>query len=144
MKMMIALVLAALLAASLLTVSASAEEENWAYAGLALNNGNVGTIWYAKDYFALDGIVNPVTVAPYTAEELAAIAAGAVAGAEGYRFDVPAGAILGMGAADGDTVFWYDAESTAAIISHADPLTMNANGVFVTAEGVEVAGPIAE
>lgn len=144
MKKLIALALIALLAVSLLAVSASAEELNWAYAGLALNNGNVGTIWYAKDYFAIEGIVNPVTAVPYTEEEIAAIVNGAVADAEGYRFDVPAGALLGMSVAESDVVFWYDAENAALITSHADPLTLNENGAFVTADGVQVAAPIAE
>ncbi|MBQ7520818.1 MAG: hypothetical protein IJU12_10895 [Clostridia bacterium] len=98
----------------------------------------VGAVYYGREYFAKEGIVNPLTAAPYTAEEIAAIVDGAVEGAEGYTFDVPAAALLGMNG------FWYDAVNTAAITSHADPLTMNDAGVFSTADGVEVAAPIAE
>ena len=43
-----------------------------------------------------------------------------------------------------DSIFWYDADNASAIVSHADPLTMNAEtGVFATAEGEEVAAPMA-
>ena len=133
MKKLISLVLALLVAVSLLTVAIAEEDANWAY-GVTIDG--VGTIYYAKAYFAQENIVNPVTVVPYTAEEIAAIADGAVEGAEGYTFDLPGDALLGMGG------FWYNAESAAAIVSHADPLTMNENGVFTTAEGEEVADPL--
>ncbi|MBQ6325953.1 MAG: hypothetical protein IJI26_07815, partial [Clostridia bacterium] len=76
-------------------------------------------------------------------EEIAAIVDGAVEGAEGYRFDVPAGALIGMTVGDTDAIYWYDAENAAAITGHADPLTMEAEtGAFVTAEGETVASPI--
>ena len=39
--------------------------------------------------------------------------------------------------------FWYDADNAAAIVSYAGPLTMDDNGVFTTAEGEEIAMPIA-
>ena len=81
--------------------------------------------------------------APYTADEIAAIVNGAVEGTEGYRFDVPAGALIGMTVGDTDAIYWYDAENAAAITGHADPLTMDAEtGAFVTAEGETVASPI--
>lgn len=133
MKKMISLLLAVLMALSLLTVTASAEEENWAY-GVAIES--VGTIYYAKAYFAIEGITNPLTAQPYTTEEIAAIVSGAAADAEGYIFDLPADALLGMGG------YWYDAGNTAAIVSHADPLTMNEKGEFATLEGEAVAAPI--
>ena len=133
MKKLIALTLALLMALSLLTVASAEEEANWAY-GVTVEG--VGTIYYAKAYFTQENIVNPLTVAPYTAEEVAAIVDGAVEGAESYTFDLPGDALLGMGG------FWYDAESAAAIVSHADPLSMNENGVFTTAEGEEVAAPL--
>lgn len=64
-------------------------------------------------------------------------------GAEGYRFDVPADALIGVTVADTDTIYWYDAEAAAAIVGHPDPLTMDAEtGAFVTAEGEAVAAPI--
>lgn len=146
MKKFVTLLLAAMML--LTAMIAIAEEETamkWAYGAMPLNNGNVGTIYYTAAYYELDGIVNPTNseYAPYTAEEIAAIKDGAVEGAEGYRFDAPAGALIGVGAADSDTVFWYDAENAAAIVSHADPLTLNAvNGNFVTTEGTAVASPI--
>ena len=118
---------------------------NWAYGAMPLNNGNVGTIYYTAAYYALEGIVNPANpeYAPYTAGEIAAIAEGAAEGAEGYRFDAPAGALIGVTVADSDAIFWYDAENSAAITSHADPLTMDAEtGAFLTAEGEAVASPI--
>ena len=133
MKKLISLVLALLVAISLLTVASAEEDVNWAY-GVTIDG--VGTIYYAKAYFAQENIVNPMTVAPYTADEIASIAESAVEGAEGYTFDLPGDALLGMGG------FWYNAESAAAIVSHADPLTMNEKGVFTTAEGEEVAAPL--
>ena len=39
--------------------------------------------------------------------------------------------------------FWYDREAAEAITRHADPLTMNEEGVFFTADGKAVASPIA-
>lgn len=136
----------ALIALMILTaLIAVAEEANWAYGALPLNNGNVGTIYYTAAYYQLEGIVNPANpeYAPYTEEEIAAIVDGAVEGAEGYRFDAPADALIGMTVADTDTVFWYDAENAAAITGHADPLTMDAEtGDFVTAEGEAVASAI--
>ncbi|MBQ9633278.1 MAG: hypothetical protein IJV04_10280, partial [Lachnospiraceae bacterium] len=105
MKKLIAVVLAALMMMTAMT--AFAEEEtnmNWAYGAMLLNNGNVGTIYYTAAYYELEGIVNPTNpeYAPYTAEEIAAIVDGAVEGAEGYRFDAPAGTLIGMAIADTD------------------------------------------
>ena len=145
MKKLVALLLAALL---LTAVTAFAEEDNtmnWAYGAMPLNNGNVGTIYYTAAYYELEGIVNPTNpeYAPYTAEEITAIKDGAVEGAEGYRFDAPASALIGVGVADSDVLFWYDAENAAAIVGHANPLTLDtATGAFVTAEGEAVAAPI--
>ena len=146
MKKLLAVVLTALMMMTVTT--AFAEEEtnmNWAYGAMPLNNGNVGTIYYTAAYYELEGIINPTNpeYAPYTAEEIAAIVDGAVEGAEGYRFDAPAGALIGMTVADTDAIYWYDAENAAAITGHADPLTMDAEtGAFVTAEGETVASPI--
>ena len=39
------------------------EQKNWAY-GVSING--VGTIFYGREYFAREGIVNPLTAAPYT------------------------------------------------------------------------------
>ena len=107
-------------------------QKNWAY-GVSING--VGTIFYSREYFTREGIVNPLTAAPYTKDEITAIVKGADGKAEGYAFDLPEDAVLGMNG------FWYDAAAAAAITGHADPLTQGADGVFVTADGKEVARP---
>ncbi|MBQ8094977.1 MAG: hypothetical protein IJ242_15605 [Clostridia bacterium] len=122
---------------------AYAEEEImiWAYGAMPLNNGNVGIIFYTAAYYKLEGIKDPASpeFAPYTAEEIAVITNGAA----NYRFDAPANALIGVTVADSDVVFWYDATNAAAIVSHADPLTLDtATGAFATAEGVTAASPI--
>ena len=111
------------------------EQKNWAY-GVSIKG--VGTISYGRAYFAREGIVNPLAAAPYTKDEIAAIEKYAAEGANGYTFDLPENAVLGMNG------FWYDADNAAAITSHADPLKQGANGVFSSADGVIVAAPIAE
>lgn len=149
-KLVVALMVLTLTVTLLLGIAFAEETEPaWAYALLPLNSedAGVGTIFYAKDYFALEGIINPVTTEPFTAEEIAAIVDGAAEGAEGYRFDLPEGAMLGMsvyGAAEDEQLFWYDAEAAAAIVSHADALVLNPDtGALTTAEGEEVALPMA-
>ena len=108
--------------------------KNWAY---IVSIPNVGEISYGKAYFEKAGIVNPLTAAPYTDEEIRTVVNGAAEGAKGYVFDLPGNALLGMGG------FWYDGEAAEAITRHADPLTMNEEGVFFTADGKAVASPIA-
>ena len=143
MKKFVTLLLAAMMLLTAMTAFAEeANTMNWAYGAMPLNNGNVGTIYYTAAYYELEGIVNPANpeYAPYTADEIAAIKDGAVEGAEGYRFDAPAAALIGVGVADSDVIFWYDAENAAAIVGHADPLTLDtATDAFVTAEGEAVA-----
>lgn len=142
MKKLLAAAMITMLTA--MTVSAEADT-NWAFGAMPLNNGNVGTIYYSAEYYGLEGIVNPTNpeYAPYTAEEIEEIVEGAVAETEGYRFDVPVGALIGITVADTDTIYWYDAENAAAITGHADPLTMDAEtGAFATAEGEVVASPM--
>ena len=128
MKKLLTIVLAALMMTTMTTFAEEGTNMNWAYGAMPLNNGNVGTIYYTAAYYELEGIINPTNpeYAPYTAEEIAAIVSAAAQGAEGYRFDVPAEALIGMTVADTDTIFWYDAENAAAITGHADPLTMDA------------------
>ena len=113
---------------------------------MPLNNGGISTIYYTEAYYALPGIKNP-THADYSAyadEEIAAIKAAAVEGADGYRFDAPEGAFVGMALADADKVWWYDAKNAQAIVSHPDPLGIDAaTGAFATAEGETVAQPMA-
>ncbi len=109
------------------------EEKNWAY-GIEIEG--VGTVYYGRDYFKLPDIVNPLTSEPYTEEEIKAIVDGAKEGAEGYVFDIPEEAYLGM------NDFWYDKDAATAITGHEDALTIDDNGVFTTADGEEVAKPI--
>ena len=111
------------------------EQKNWAY-GVSING--VGTIFYSREYFTREGIVNPLTAAPYTKDEITAIEKGADGNADGYTFDLPEDAVLGMNG------FWYDAANAAAITGHADPLAQGTDGVFTTADGKEVALPIAK
>ena len=101
----------------------------------------MGTIYYAAAYFEIEGIVNPVTAAPYTEDEIAVIVNQE---AEGDYIYAPAGALIGMSIfGDEESIFWYDAENAAAIVGHADPLAMDTEtGVFTTAEGEEVASPM--
>ena len=147
MKRIVALILTAILSLTIMTVFAEEENnmKNWAYGAMPLNNGNVGTIYYAAAYYQIEGIRNPTNpeYAPYTAEEIAAIVNGAAEGAEGYRFDVPAGALIGVTVADTKVVYWYDEENATAIVSHPDPLTLDAkSGEFKTADGNVVATPL--
>ena len=111
------------------------KQKNWAY-GVSING--VGTIFYGRVYFAGERIVNPLTAAPYTKDEIAAIQKGADGNAEGYTFILPEDAVLGMNG------FWYDAANAAAVTSHADPLAQGKDGVFTTADGRTVALPIAK
>ena len=55
MKKIIALILTAILALTALTVFAEEGNtmNNWAYGAMPLNNGNVGTIYYAAAYYHL-------------------------------------------------------------------------------------------
>ncbi|MBQ9008015.1 MAG: hypothetical protein IJ088_01610 [Clostridia bacterium] len=135
MKKLISLVLVLFLVFPVLTVNAFAEDKNWAY-GVTVEG--VGTICYARAYFVRNGIINPLTAQPYTDDEISVIVNGAAEGAEGYTFDLPVTAVLGMNG------FWYNAVGAAAITGHADPLVQSEDGVFTTAEGVDVAAPIAK
>ena len=112
----------------------------WAYAGLTMNSADngIGTIYYAAPYFAVQdqtALVNPATAEAYAQEEVDAIIANAAEDAEGY-VAAPEGAVIGISANGTDTIYWYDADNAAAIVAHADPLTLNAeNGELTTAEG---------
>ena len=87
MKKMISTFLIAILILSL-PVFSFAEEvneeadslENWAYAGITLDNEEIGigSVYYAAEYFTRENILNPMTVEPYTEEELKAIEENAV------------------------------------------------------------------
>ena len=146
MKKLISVVCVLAMVMMAMCAVASAEETvaaNWAYGALPLNSedAGVGTIYYTAAYFEIEGIVNPVTAAPYTEEEIAAIVSQE---AEGEYIEAPEGALIGMSLfGDEESIFWYDAENAAAIVSHADPLAMDTEtGVFTTAEGEEVAVPM--
>ena len=73
--------------------------KNWAY---IVTIPDVGAISYGKAYFEKANIVNPLTAAPYTDEEIKAIVNCVSEGANDYTFDLPENALLGR---DG---FWYD------------------------------------
>ena len=97
---------------------------------------NVRTIYYTAAYYELKGLVNPVTAKPYTEEEIEAIRNNARTDSEHYISGAADGALIGMQAYDTGRIFWYDADSSKAIISHADPLQLNGEtGELKTAEG---------
>ena len=135
MKKLISLLCVALLLVSLMSVTAFADEEeapapleNWAYCGITLNSEDLGiaSVYYAAEYFTREGILNPLTVEPYTEEELAAIVDGAVAGAEGYVVNVPADAVVGVSAFGMEgAICWFDEENAAKLLSSSDPLVLN-------------------
>ncbi len=122
-------------AAAAASTEGEAESTNWAY-GVEIEN--VGTVYYGRDYFAQKDkdIINPLTKEAYTKDEIKAIVDGAKKGAEGYKFDIPEEAWLGM------NDFWYDKDAALAIVAHEDELTIGDDGVFTTADGEEVAKPI--
>jgi len=113
--------------------------KNWAYGALTLNSNDngVGTIYYTKAYFEGENLVDPTTAAPYTKEALEAIKAG---NGKGEYIDAKDGALLGMSAKGTENIFWYSADDCAKIITHADPLKLNAdNGELVSAGGEVIA-----
>ena len=97
---------------------------------------NVRNIYYTTAYFELENLVNPATAKPYTEEEIEAIRNNAQTDSEHYISGAADGALIGMQAYDTGRIFWYDADSSTAIISHADPLQLNGEtGELKTAEG---------
>ncbi len=114
--------------------------ENWAYAGITLNSEElgVGSVYYTEEFLAQDGRINPLTVAPFTAEELAAIKAGAVFSARAYTAEVPAEALIGISVCGSENICWFDAENAAGILSSSDPLVLNAE----TGEVSNLAGEV--
>lgn len=104
------------------------------YAAIVLNNAEygIGTVYFASDYFTTEHI-NPMTTAPYTEAEIAAVLAG-------ESVAMPADAVVALSVYGTDTLFFYDAEAAAKILSHADPLTLNAQtGEVTTLAGAPVA-----
>ena len=121
---------------------ASPALKNWEYGAITVGSEdlNIGTVYYSEAYFGLEGIVNPLTTEAYTAEEIEAIKKGAVLGDEKYLSDLAEGAVLAITAFDEKTIFFYDAEGCAAIVSHADPLVLDGEtGILMTTEGKEAA-----
>ena len=119
-----------ILAAAALTASAVAET---AYPTITLNNADygIGSVYMAESMISTDA-TNPVTVAPYTTEEIAALKAG-----ESVELDE--GMVLALSVNDTDTIWQYGPEAAAAILSHADPLKLNAEtGEVTTMEGTVV------
>ena len=104
-----------------------------AYAGIALNSADysIGSVYYAADYFTTDH-VNPVTVAPYTEEEIAAVL-------ETDAIGMPSWATIGLSVNGTDDVWFYDADEAAKILASADPLVLNAEtGEVTTMDGTVV------
>ena len=58
--------------------------KNWAY---IVTIPDVGAIAYGKAYFEKANIVNPLTAAPYTDEEIKAIVNGVSEGANDYTLN---------------------------------------------------------
>lgn len=142
MKKMISTILVAVFILSL-SASSFAEEaneepdalENWAYAGITLDNEEIGigSVYYVTEFFTRESILNPMTVEPYTEEELKAIEENAVAGAEGYITNVPETAVIGISVYGmNGKVFWFDNENSKKILASADPLVLNAENGAVT------------
>lgn len=99
---------------------------NWAYAALPLNNeeAGIGTIYYGAEYFKGTDLTNPVTVQPYTDDEIKTIVDGASENNDKY-IEAPEGAAIGMGVFGADDIIWFDAENAKKIVSHTDPLGLN-------------------
>ena len=161
MKKIISILCCAVLVLSLMSAAAFAEDataadeapaalSNWAYAGITLDSEDfgVGSVYYAADYFTRESILNPVTVEPYTEEELTAIIEGAVEGAEGYVVNVPADAVVGLSVYGMEgTIIWFDEENAAKVLASADPLVLNAEAYQVAnlnGEAVAAALPALE
>ena len=117
-----------LLTALLMLFAVAAAEP--AYPTITLNSADygIGSVYLAKSMITTDTI-NPVTVAAYTAEEIAALE-------NGESIELDEGMVLALSVNGTDTIFQYDAEDAAAILSHADPLVLNPeNGELKTLEG---------
>ena len=103
------------------------------FVGITLDSDDygIGSVYYAAEYFTTDH-VNPMTVAPFTEEEISAVMSG-----EGIG--MPSWAVLGLSVNGTDTVFFYGAEDAAKILASADPLKLNAdNGEVTTMDGTVV------
>ena len=100
--------------------------KNWAYR-FALNHdgAGVGTIYYAAKYFDQENITNPASAEAYTTDEINTIKASAEKGEDGYRYDVPDGAVIGMNVLNTDKVFWYDEDNSAKITACTNPLSLD-------------------
>ena len=118
-------------AMALLTVSAFAET---AYPTIALNSEDygIGSVYMAGSMITTDAI-NPVTVAAYTEEEIEALKAG-------ESIELADGNVLALSVNGAETIYEYDAEDAAVILSYSDPLMLNAeNGEVSTMDGTVVA-----
>lgn len=103
------------------------------FIGITLDSADygIGSVYYAADYFTTDHI-NPMTVAPYTDEEIEAVLSGEGVG-------MPSWAVIGISVNGTDTIFFYGAEDAAKILASADPLKLNAdNGEITTMDGTVV------
>lgn len=101
--------------------------KNWAY-GFGLNHegAGVGTIYYAAKYFDQDNITNPASAEAYTTDEINSIKENGEKGADGYTYDVPEEATIGMNVLNTDKIFWYDEVNSEKITACANPLGLEA------------------
>lgn len=121
--------LSLLAAMAALTLSSVAMAET-AYPTITLDSADygIGSVYMAKSMITTDAI-NPMTVAPYTEEEIAALEAG-------DSIELDDDMVLAISVNGTDGVFQYDADDAAAILSHSDPLVLNAEtGELTTMEG---------
>ena len=108
---------------------------NIAYPTIALNSADygIGSVYMAASTITTASI-NPITVKPYTDAEIAALKSGA-------SLTLDDGMALALSVNGSDIVYEYDAQEAAQILSHADPLVLNAQtGAVSTKDGAPVVG----
>lgn len=98
---------------------------NKTYVAMTMNNQalNVGTIYFTDAFLAND-VVNPATQARYTEEEKK--------GLEVTSLEAPVNGCIAISSLDTGAVLWFDAESAAKIVSHADALIVNGRNMITT------------
>ena len=103
-----------------------------AFPTIALNSADygIGSVYMAKSMITTDAI-NPVTVAKYTKEEIEALE-------NGESIELSEGKVLALSVNGTDTIFQYDAEASAKILAHSDPLRLNAETGEVTTQSGEI------
>ncbi len=113
----------------------AATTNNVAYPTIALNSADygIGSVYMAASAITPSSI-NPITVKPFTDDEIAALKGGA-------SIALDDGMVLALSVNGTDTVYEYDAQEAAQILWHADPLVLNAQtGAVSTKDGTAVVG----